>query len=109
MYCTQCGAENPDSSRFCWQCGSELVPDAGRIKKTSRPIPGWKEVASVVGGLLFAIVGSLTGGLGIAIFIGAMWISLVDDYTAVYPAAVFLVAFFLIAWRVGYKWLLERL
>ena len=26
MYCTQCGAENPDTNRFCQQCGTALTP-----------------------------------------------------------------------------------
>ena len=31
MYCSQCGAANPDDARFCEQCGAPLDPEERRI------------------------------------------------------------------------------
>lgn len=30
MFCTQCGHQNPDDSRFCAHCGAAVAPGAGR-------------------------------------------------------------------------------
>ncbi len=35
VFCTGCGEANPESARFCWQCGTPLIRSA-----TDRPTPG---------------------------------------------------------------------
>ncbi|PMP83882.1 MAG: hypothetical protein C0184_04655, partial [Chloroflexus aggregans] len=35
-FCPQCGAANPDSARFCDQCGAKLIP-APAPSATSAP------------------------------------------------------------------------
>lgn len=45
MYCTRCGQQNPDDSRFCSQCGAQLV----RPSETM----GAAETTSVIRGGLF--------------------------------------------------------
>ena len=39
VYCTACGAENPEGARFCSRCGTALVrPPADRVSDTTSTI-----------------------------------------------------------------------
>lgn len=31
LFCQKCGAENQDTSNFCFKCGNQMRPDAGQI------------------------------------------------------------------------------
>lgn len=39
MYCTQCGAKNPDDAKFCSTCGAAVVPTAAGATPASMPDP----------------------------------------------------------------------
>ncbi len=38
IFCHQCGAENPDSARFCDQCGAALIPVTGHAAPSPAPV-----------------------------------------------------------------------
>ena len=64
MSCSQCGAANPEGSRFCGRCGSALQADPA---PTVLPGVGPVDVASLrqsAGGLLSGLVSVLTSVLG---------------------------------------------
>ncbi len=45
MFCPRCGAENPDSSAFCFKCGAKLTPASG-LPSASSPVPASSTAAS---------------------------------------------------------------
>ncbi len=56
MFCTQCGQQNPEGSRFCARCGAALPPAPGA------PAPSEVETTSTIS--LAALEGALEGGTG---------------------------------------------
>ena len=55
MFCTKCGAENPDGSKFCSRCGSIIAPEAAKPTGTSTGLK------PNVAGLLCYALGWITG------------------------------------------------
>jgi len=55
VFCPKCGAENPDSSKFCNKCGSVLSPEAPKPTGTSTGLE------PNVAGLLCYVLGWITG------------------------------------------------
>jgi len=54
MFCSKCGAENPETARFCAKCGSALSfgaepPAAAPLQATMRSSPGAVETAPPAG------------------------------------------------------------
>jgi len=37
MFCSKCGAENPDGAKFCASCGTEITASAKASKSTAKP------------------------------------------------------------------------
>ena len=64
VYCTECGAQNPDDAEFCIKCGAELHP--GRDYQRNRR---WREremclgvpVSGQIWGLIFGVIIILWG------------------------------------------------
>ncbi len=62
MFCSQCGAENPDDARFCSKCGNRvgaaatLTEDAAKLETESST-----GLSANVAGLLCYVVGWITG------------------------------------------------
>lgn len=40
MFCTRCGTENPDTSRFCGKCGEALAQPANSLQPNFQPASG---------------------------------------------------------------------
>ena len=57
MFCTRCGQQNPDGSRFCARCGAALPASGG-------PAPSEVETTSTIS--LSALEGALDRGAGVA-------------------------------------------
>jgi len=55
MFCTKCGAENAEGSKFCQKCGSLVVPETEKTTDTSLGIE------PNLGGLLSYALGWITG------------------------------------------------
>ena len=58
MYCTRCGAQNPDNSSFCSKCGNQLNPP----QSIPQPATQWQPSeakSKVVAGLLGIFLGSI--------------------------------------------------
>ena len=69
-YCTKCGEENSDESKFCDNCGAPLKKSTSQTKevvvKTSRTIEMVLGILGGVFGLIGAIVAFFIGSLGTA-------------------------------------------
>jgi hypothetical protein len=42
MYCPKCGKENADSSKFCFNCGSQLGTSEQKVSNTAKSQSKWK-------------------------------------------------------------------
>ena len=62
MFCSHCGAENPDDAKFCSKCGNRLgaavMPDEDAVKSEAESSTG---LSANVAGLLCYVVGWITG------------------------------------------------
>jgi uncharacterized membrane protein len=62
MFCSKCGAENPDEAKFCSKCGTELgvaaTPTEGVAKTEAESSTGLSANAA---GLLCYVLGWITG------------------------------------------------
>ncbi len=62
MFCSKCGAENPDEAKFCSKCGTELgvaaTPAEGAAKPGAESSTG---LSDNVAGLLCYVLGWITG------------------------------------------------
>jgi len=62
MFCSQCGAENPEGARFCSKCGAELgaagAPTEGAATPEAESSTG---LSANVAGLLCYVAGWITG------------------------------------------------
>jgi uncharacterized membrane protein len=63
MYCSKCGAENPEGAKFCSKCGAQLAittiqPAEGTTKPEAESSTG---LSANVAGLLCYVLGWITG------------------------------------------------
>jgi len=62
MFCSQCGAENPEGAKFCSKCGARLgvaaTPTEGAAKPEAESSTG---LSANVAGLLCYVAGWITG------------------------------------------------
>jgi len=62
MFCSKCGAENPEGAKFCSKCGAELVapgrPSEGAAKPEAESSTG---LSANTAGLLCYVLGLVTG------------------------------------------------
>jgi len=62
MFCSKCGAENPEGAKFCSKCGAELAvstaPSEGEVKPEAETSIG---LSANVAGLLCYVLGWITG------------------------------------------------
>ncbi len=58
MFCSKCGAENPDGAKFCSKCGAELGAPTGATKPEAESSTG---LSANVAGLLCYVATWVTG------------------------------------------------
>lgn len=58
MFCSKCGAENPDDAKFCSKCGAELAVSEGGAKPGAESSTG---MSANVAGLLCYVATWITG------------------------------------------------
>jgi uncharacterized membrane protein len=62
MFCSQCGAENPEGAKFCSKCGAELGVPAKTPEATATPeAESSTGLSANVAGLLCYVAGWITG------------------------------------------------
>src|SRR4030042_1001950 len=76
MFCSKCGAENPEGAKFCSKCGAGLgvatTPTEGTAKPEAESSTG---LTANVAGLLCYVAGWITGIIVWVITVG-LWIAL---------------------------------
>ena len=62
MFCSQCGAENPDDARFCSKCGNRVGAAATPTEDSTKPeAESSTGLSANVAGLLCYVAGWVTG------------------------------------------------
>jgi uncharacterized membrane protein len=62
MFCSKCGAENPEGAKFCSKCGAELGAPAKPSETVARPeAESSTGLSANVAGLLCYVLGWVTG------------------------------------------------
>jgi len=62
MFCSKCGAENPEGAKFCSKCGAELGAPAKPSKAAAKPeTESSTGLSANVAGLLCYVLGWITG------------------------------------------------
>jgi len=62
MFCSKCGAENPDGAKFCSKCGAELGVPAKSSETVAKPeTESSTGMTANVAGLLCYVLGWVTG------------------------------------------------
>jgi uncharacterized membrane protein len=62
MFCSKCGAENPEGAKFCSKCGTELGAPAKPSETVARPeAESSTGLSANVAGLLCYVLGWVTG------------------------------------------------
>ena len=62
MFCSKCGAENPDGAKFCSKCGAELGAPAKLSEAAAKPeAESSTGLSPNVAGLLCYVLGWVTG------------------------------------------------
>jgi hypothetical protein len=60
MYCTNCGAQNPDESSFCSKCGNRLTPQQSMTQQPqATAVPARKTNGLAIAALILGIAGFL--------------------------------------------------
>lgn len=77
MFCSKCGEENPDDSKFCSKCGAALVqPEAPAPTPTPSAATGERTSGFAIASLVMGIVGFFFNPLAIlAIIFGGIGLS----------------------------------
>jgi phage shock protein C len=100
MYCTSCGEQLRDSSKFCAQCGKSTTPETAPTRPAERlvRVRAGKKIAGVCAGFarylgmdvtlvrIAWVVITLTAGAGLIAYIVG-WIAMPLEDTPVYPSA----------------------
>ena len=58
MFCSKCGAENPDGAKFCSKCGADL---GASVQPSATPSEGDTGLSANTAGLLCYLAGWITG------------------------------------------------
>ena len=85
MFCSKCGCQLDDASRFCSQCGAPIVPAADASTSTETPIPApalaadmsEKKPERIRLGVIGKLVASILAGvvaLGLGIYVGLLFV-----------------------------------
>ncbi|MGQ9546114.1 MAG: zinc-ribbon domain-containing protein [Dehalococcoidia bacterium] len=62
MFCSRCGAENPEGAKFCFKCGAELEAAAKSSEAEAKPeAESSTGMSANVAGLLCYLAGWITG------------------------------------------------
>jgi len=62
MFCSKCGAENPERAKFCSKCGAELGAPAKPVEAATKPeAESSTGLSANVAGLLCYVAGWVTG------------------------------------------------
>jgi uncharacterized membrane protein len=109
MFCSQCGAENPDDARFCSKCGNRVgaaatpTEDADRLEAESST-----GLSANVAGLLCYVAGWITGIVFLVLEKRSTFVKF-HAYQSIMTFGVLTVAQLVVSWIPFIGWVLNIL
>jgi uncharacterized membrane protein len=109
MFCSKCGAENPEGAKFCSKCGAEL----GAPAKPSEAAPNPEAESSTglsanVAGLLCYVAGWVTGIVFVVLEKKSIFVKF-HAWQSIMTFGVLTVAYLILRWIPFIGWILSIL
>ena len=105
MFCSKCGAENPDGAKFCSKCGAGLgvvtTPTEGVGKPEAESSTG---LSANVAGLLCYVLGWVTGVIFVVIEKKSTFVKF-HAWQSIMTFGVLFVASFILSWLPFIGWI----
>jgi uncharacterized membrane protein len=109
MFCSQCGAENPEGAKFCSKCGAKLgvvaTPTEGAAKPEAESSTG---LSANVAGLLCYVAGWITGIVFIVLERKSIFVKF-HAWQSIMTFGVLTVAYLVLRWLPFIGWILSIL
>jgi uncharacterized membrane protein len=109
MFCSQCGAENPEGAKFCSKCGAGLgaaaTPTEGAAKPEAESSTG---LSANVAGLLCYVAGWITGIVFIVLEKKSIFVKF-HAWQSIMTFGVLTAALLILGWIPVIGWILYRL
>jgi uncharacterized membrane protein len=109
MFCSQCGAENPEGAKFCSKCGAELgvvtTPTEGAAKSEAESSTG---LSANVAGLLCYVAGWITGIIFIVLEKKSIFVKF-HAWQSIMTFGVLTAAYLILRWIPVIGWILSIL
>jgi len=109
MFCSQCGAENPEGAKFCSKCGAELgvaaTPTEGSAETEAESSTG---LSANVAGLLCYVAGWITGVVFIVLEKKSIFVKF-HALQSIMTFGVLTVAYLILRWIPFIGWILSIL
>ena len=109
MFCSRCGAENPDGAKFCSKCGAGLgvatTPTEGAAKPEAESSTG---LSANVAGLLCYVLGWVTGIVFIVLEKKSTFVKF-HAWQSIMTFGVLTVAYIILRWIPFIGWILSIL
>jgi len=109
MFCSRCGAENPDGAKFCSKCGAGLgvatTPAEGAAKPEAESSTG---LSANVAGLLCYVLGWITGIVFVVLEKKSTFVKF-HAWQSIMTFGVLTVAYIILRWIPFIGWILSIL
>jgi len=109
MFCSKCGAENPEGAKFCSKCGAELSAPAKPSEAVAKPeAESSTGLSANVAGLLCYVVGWVTGIVFVVLEKKSIFVKF-HAWQSIMTFGVLFVASLILSWIPFIGWILGTL
>jgi len=106
MFCSKCGAENPEDAKACSKCGAELAVSAGPPEDEAKPEAETSiGLSANVAGLLCYVLGWITGIIFLVIEDKSKFVKF-HAWQSIMTFGVLFVAYLILFWIPLIGWIL---
>jgi len=107
MFCSQCGAENPEGAKFCSKCGTELGAPTKPSEVAAKPeAESSTGLSANVAGLLCYVAGWITGIVFVVLEKKSIFVKF-HAWQSIMTFGVLTVAYLILRWIPFVGWILS--